>query len=77
MNITREQIDVAIADASAVMRELDGLDLPEKFAAVGIDASDLADILFDRWQAHQPQRPESIVVFVQAWIEGMLTGRRL
>lgn len=63
-------------DAVAVLQEFDGAPIDEKLAVFGVDASEMREVLEQRWEVYRhgydPEQPH--LVFVQALVEGLLAG---
>lgn len=63
-------------DAIAVLQEFEGAPIEEKLAVFGIEASEMRDVLAQRWAVYRhdfdPAQPH--LVFVQALVEGLLAG---
>ncbi len=76
--ITTEQLFDAFNHALARIHEFDGAGVETKLAAFGLDSESVRQLLEERWIAHQGQfEGASHVVFVQGFVEGLVTGLQL
>lgn len=78
-DITREQLFAALDHAVSRVREWEGAGVDSKLAVFGLDVDDVGDLLDDRWRAYEqlvnPDEPH--LLFVQGFIEGIVTGLQL
>ena len=76
--ITTEELFDAFNHALARIHEFDGGGVEAKLAAFGLDAESVRQLLEERWVAHRGQfEGASHVVFVQGFVEGLVTGLQL
>ena len=76
--ITTEEVFDAFNHALARIHEFDGGGVEAKLTAFGLDAESVRQLLEERWIAHRGQfEGASHVVFVQGFVEGLVTGMQL
>lgn len=78
MVVTAEQLAEALGHALGRVHEFDTIE--DKLAVYGLDPDAVAKVLGERWTRYRDEHEDSddsAIVFIRAWVEGLLTGMQV
>lgn len=74
-DLTREDLERAIASGTAVAQEWEGASIHDKLRALGLDADMVADLLHERWETHKDEAhpgDDPFLSYAQGFTEGII-----